>query len=305
MNVISMKGIAPSLNTPFDANGALDHASLQRLVDHTIDAGCGGMLGLAVAGEHTALSLAEKRAFIETVAEVNARRIPFIVSVTAQDLSVSVELAKVAKSSGASGICVQIPDKLDRHEKLVFLLELAQHAPDLLMVQDLDWTGSGLPLDEIVYLFDNIAQFSWLKIETRDAGPKYSAVLNATDGALNVCGGWAVTQLMDAMARGVNAFIPTGLERVYVAIYRSYEIGDVASARTLFERVSPILNFSNRDIDTSIRFFKDLRKAEGLFDTNICRTTASDWDTPDQEAAEYALNTALALIHERRSFGPD
>lgn len=289
-----MKGIVPSLNTPFNLDGAVDHHSLCKLVHHTIEAGCGGMLGLAVAGEHSMLTHAEKIQIIETVTNANAGRIPFIVSVTSRDHDESRDLAKMAKSAQAAGICVQLPEGLNIEQKQEFLLDLLSDAPDMLMIQDLDWLGGGLSLDDIVYLFENIEHFSWLKIETQSAGPKYSAVLDATDDALNVCGGWAVTQLMDAMARGVNAFIPTGLERTYVAIHTLHENGNTAAARDLFNEVLPILNFSNQHIDTSIRFFKNLRKAEGLFDTNVCRISA-DLDAIQRLEAEYALHAALSL----------
>ena len=56
-----MRGIIPSLNTPFTQDGALDIPSLRKLVQHTIDSGCAGMLGLAVAGEYETLSYEEKR----------------------------------------------------------------------------------------------------------------------------------------------------------------------------------------------------------------------------------------------------
>ena len=298
-----MKGIVPSLNTPFDKDGAVDHDSLRKLVNHTVNAGCGGMLGLAVAGEQSTLTQAEKVRFAETVAETNAQRIPFIVSVTAPNMDASLALTKLAKSIGAAGICVQIPTGFDRRESLDFLQVLSRHAPKILMVQDLDWVGGGLPLDDIVYLFDNVTKFSWLKIETQQAGPKYSAVLQATNNALNVCGGWAVTQLMDAMARGVNAFIPTGMENVYVAIYTHYESGDHNAARALFEGVLPILNFSNQHIDTSILFFKQLRNAEGLFKTAVCRNKNARFDAIQEAEARYALTSAMALIrsHSERS----
>lgn len=296
-----MKGIVPSLNTPFDKDGAVDHNSLRRLVNHTVDAGCGGMLGLAVAGEYSTLALSEKARFVEVVAETNAERIPFIVSVTAPDLAASVELTKIAKSAGAAGICVQLPVGIDRHEKSGFLHDLACHAPEILMVQDLDWVGGGMLLDDIVYLFEHVETFCWLKIETQQAGPKYSATLQATNGALNVCGGWAVTQLMDAMARGVNAFIPTGLEFVYVAIYTLYNTGNIAEARALFERVLPILNFSNQHVGTSILFFKKLRKAEGLFDTELCRMAEARFDAIQEIGARQSLSLALELIHLYRA----
>lgn len=292
-----MRGIVPSLNTPFMLDGTVDHASLRRLVNHTVDAGCGGMLGLAVAGEHTTLSMAEKAQFIETVSDTNAQRIPFIVSVTAIDLAGSMELAKLATSARAAGICVQFPIGLTARDRLDFLQHLSRHTPGILMVQDLDWSGSGLAIAEIVNLSSMVEKFNWLKIETPQAGQKYSVVLKKTDGALNVCGGWAVTQLMDAMARGVQAFIPTGMESVYVAIYRLYANGDIDAARTLFNRVLPVLNFSNQHIGISIRFFKELRKAEGLFDTAVCRINSS-FDAVQQREAEHALKLAMSLCRE-------
>ena len=59
-----MKGIVPSLNTPFSKKGSLDQKSLAKLVEHTIKSGCNGMLGLAVAGEGQSLSFEEKIDFI-------------------------------------------------------------------------------------------------------------------------------------------------------------------------------------------------------------------------------------------------
>lgn len=294
-----MKGIVPSLNTPFLEDGSVDQASLRKLVNHTVDAGCGGMLGLAVAGEYSTLSLSEKAQFIETVTDINAQRIPFIVSVTAVEPAASVELAKLAGSASAAGICVQFPTGLTARDRVDFLQDLSNHAPGILMVQDLDWSGSGLAIDEIVDLFNNVEKFTWLKIETPQAGAKYSAVLKATGGALNVCGGWAVTQLMDAMARGVQAFIPTGMEPLYVAIYKLHTTGNIMAARTLFNRALPILNFSNQHIDISIRFFKELRKAEGLFTTAACRVNAS-FDAVQQREAEHALKLAISLCRETK-----
>ena len=78
-----MKGILPSLNTPFTNSGELDLDSLTRLVQHTIMSGCGGMLGLAVAGEYDTLNFDEKIKFICTVTKVNKNRINFICSVKA------------------------------------------------------------------------------------------------------------------------------------------------------------------------------------------------------------------------------
>ena len=87
-----MHGIVPSLNTPFNAAGELDLYSLSNLVDHSVIAGCGGMLGLAVAGEQNRLTVKEKINFIDLVVNKNDGRIPFICSVTASSISESIKL---------------------------------------------------------------------------------------------------------------------------------------------------------------------------------------------------------------------
>ena len=42
------------------------------------------------------------------------------------------------------------------------------------MIQDLDWIGNGLSQNYILKLFDEIDKFRWLKIETKNACPKYA-----------------------------------------------------------------------------------------------------------------------------------
>ena len=97
-----MYGIIPSLNTPFDASGALDLLSLSRLVEHTFRTGCGGMLGLAVAGEYNTLNYTEKSNFIYTVVKQNQGRIPFICSVTSTTFTETLNLTKAAAKSSTS-----------------------------------------------------------------------------------------------------------------------------------------------------------------------------------------------------------
>ena len=291
-----MKGILPSLNTPFTNSDELDLDSLSRLVEHTITSGCGGMLGLAVAGEYNTLKFDEKIQFVNTVTRANNGRIPFICSVTAADFNESIELTKIAKSFGAEGICVQLPRDLTFSKKLLFLEQLENLSPSILMIQDLDWTGDGMALEEIVKLFHSVEKFNWLKIETVRAGEKYTSVLQELEGRLKVCGGWAVTQLIDAMERSVNAFIPTGLEKVYVEIHHKYQSGNKEEARSLFEKVFPVLNFSNQNIGTSIRFFKNLRVLEGLFESNYCRDESAVFDKLQEIEAVKATSIANGLL---------
>ncbi len=292
--LIAPTGIVPSLNTPFNEEGNLDEASLRRLVEHTIGSGCTGMLAIAVAGEHASLSFEEKARIIDILVAQNGHRIPLIVNVTSPEIGQSVQLATLARDAGAEGICCQAPARLKGIGLKRALASIADAGPDFLMIQDLDWVGGGLDADDILFLYEKIPSFQSLKIETVPAGPKYSRVISDTEGHLNVCGGWAVSQFMDALQRGVHAFIPTAMEPIYIAIYKLYMSEETEEARSLFYRLLPVLAFSNQHIEISIRFFKELRKAEGIFTSGYCRPPVAPFD----EVQALECKRAITLVQE-------
>jgi len=292
--LVGMRGIVPSLNTPFTADDRVDEASVRRLVERSIAGGAVGLLIVAVAGEQGKLSRAEKERVARVVVEVTGGRVPVVVSVTSPDIDESESLAALARQAKADGICCQAPAGLSGTALETALARIAAAGPDLLMVQDLDWGGGGLPIEEIARLFKSLPTFRCLKVETVPAGPKYSRVIEATEGRLHVSGGWAVMQMPDALARGVHAFMPTTLDPVYVAIYNAWRGGRPEAARALFERLLPIVAFSNQHIDVSIRFFKTLRHAEGVFTTDRCRVPPPLDEVQNSEAA-FMVEHALAL----------
>jgi 4-hydroxy-tetrahydrodipicolinate synthase len=292
---IGLRGIVPSLNTPFRPDGSIDTDSLGRLVDHTVAAGCAGMLILAVASEAAALSLDERQRAAEAIFARNAGRIPVVLSVTADEPGMRRALAELGRRLGAFAVCCQVPAGLASDRLVAEFAAIAEAGPGRLMIQDLDWSGGGLAVAAIQSLFERLPAFRCLKLETVPAGPKYTSVLEATDGRLHVSGGWAVAQMMEALARGVHAFMPTGFEPIYVAIHRHWMAGRVAEAEALFERLLPVLAFTNQHIHVSIRFLKQLRRAEGLFATDLCRPPVPDFDTYQQRQADRLLARVLKL----------
>ena len=292
---VALRGIVPSLNTPFTADDRIDVDGLAGEVDHIVAAGCAGMLVLAVAGESASLSAEEADLVATTTIARAAGRCPVIVSVTAADQAERCRRAARAAALGADGILCQPPADTDRNGRRAALADVAGAGPGLLMIQDLDWQGGGLDIDEIVDLFDNVPGFASLKVEVVPAGPKYSGVLQATGGRLHVCGGWAVQQMLDALQRGVHGFMPTGMEPLYVAIQRAFAAGRIDEARARHEALLPILAFANQHIDVSIRFFKRLRHAQGLFATDRCRPPVAPLDAIQQREADRLVERVMRL----------
>ena len=217
-----MRGIIPSLHTPFCRDNKVDILSLQKLIDHTIVSGCAGMLVGAVAGENASLSLDEKETIINACVKHNNNRLPLIVSCSANNQYDRITLSRAAKVAGADWILCQTPNNLNGNELTECFNEIADVGPSNLMIQDLSWTDNGMNDEDILLLFENIKKFKGLKIEVLNSGPKYSRILKATNHKLHLSGGWAIMGMIEALNRGVHAFIPSTMEVIYNEIYNLF-----------------------------------------------------------------------------------
>lgn len=286
-----LRGIVASLHTPFSSDDRLDEAALARLVDHVAMAGCTGVLASAVAGEVGSLRPDERRVLLEVVGDACRGRLRVVAGVSAAEPELSLELARSAAALSADMVLWQPPAGLAGPALQDALARLGDVAP--VMLQDLDWHGSGLPLGTIVALADAVPGFQALKIETAPAGPKYTAVRDALGDRLHLSGGWAAMQMLDGLARGLDAFIPSGVLPAYCRIWHLWVEGERTAARDLFERCLPILAFSNQDIGVSIAFWKRVRLAAAIFATDHCRPPIQPLDAVQAEIAAGLVPRAL------------
>ena len=290
-----MRGIIPSLHTPFCRDNKVDILSLQKLIDHTIVSGCAGMLVGAVAGENASLSLDEKEIIINACAQHNNNRLPLIVSCSANNQYDRITLSRAAKVAGADWILCQTPNNLNGNELTECFNEIADAGPSNLMIQDLSWTDNGMNDEDILLLFENIEKFKGLKIEVLNSGPKYSRILKATNHKLHLSGGWAIMGMIEALNRGVHAFIPSTMEVIYNQIYNLFIEKKINKARDLFSTILPILSFTHQHIDIAIKFSKMLRVREEIFTTELCRSPISEFDIYQLEEANIHIEKVISL----------
>ena len=290
-----MRGIIPSLHTPFCRDNKVDILSLQKLIDHTIVSGCAGMLVGAVAGENASLSLDEKEIIINACVQHNNNRLPLIVSCSANNQYDRITLSRAAKVAGADWILCQTPNNLNGNELTECFNEIADVGPSNLMIQDLSWTDNGMNDEDILLLFENIKKFKGLKIEVLNSGPKYSRILKATDHKLHLSGGWAIMGMIEALNRGVHAFIPSTMEVIYNQIYNLFIEKKINKARDLFSKILPIVSFTHQHIDIAIKFSKMLRVREEIFITDLCRLPISEFDIYQLEEADIHIEKVISL----------
>ena len=293
--ISGMRGIIPSLHTPFCKNNKIDILSLQNLIDHSIVTGCSGMLVGAVAGENANLTLNEKQTIINVSVKHNENRVPLIVSCSANNQHDRITLSKEANVAGADWILCQTPNNLKGNELLECFYEIADAGPSNLMIQDLSWTDNGMDEENILLLFENIKKFKGLKIEVLNSGPKYSRILKATNNKLHLSGGWAIMGMIEALNRGVHAFIPSTMEVIYNKIYNLFTENKIIESRNLFSKILPVLSFTHQHIDMAIKFSKMLRVKEGIFKTDLCRPPISKFDVYQLEEANNHIEKVIGL----------
>ena len=292
---IELNGIAPSLHTPFNLDKSIDFESLKKLLDHTINSKCSGMLVGAVAGETQNLRFEEKVELMDFVLKYVANRIPVIVGCSSSNQNERIKLSEVAKSKGARWFLVQAPTGFTGEKLLKCFEEISIKGPENLMIQDLSWDDYGLSDKDILNLFNKIENFKALKIEVINSGPKYSRILEKTNNTLHLSGGWAITGLIEAIKRGVHSFIPSTMEVIYNNIYKLAKEGKVEDAREIFNLILPIISFTHQHINVSIMFSKLLRVKEGIFQTNICRGDIENLDKFQIEEARLNIKKIILL----------
>ncbi len=273
-----LHGVIPSMNTPFTRAGQLDTESLRRELDVIRAAGCPGVLMLAAAGEGEYLSLEEFSQALQTAATQDSSQLPVMVSISANNQSERLARAERAVDAGAKAILVSIPQVSTQEERLDLLGAVAEKSPATVALQDFDPRGEGLGVDDLVDLTERIPKVQMLKIETLPAGPKFTALREKLGSSIRLSGGWTVLQLMDALNREIDAFIPTEMEEAYVAIWNFHRAGAVEEARLLWEQILPIIAFANQSLGVSIRMLKQFRVSRGTFSTDFCRVQTPTLD---------------------------
>jgi len=111
-------GVFPIAPTPFHADGRVDEASVDRMIDFYLECGSTGMTVLGVMGEAPKLdgteSLALAKQFIK-----RASSIPVVVGVTAPGFAAMQTLARASMDAGAAGVMIAPPNTLRTDDQIV------------------------------------------------------------------------------------------------------------------------------------------------------------------------------------------
>jgi 4-hydroxy-tetrahydrodipicolinate synthase len=103
------RGLIPAFPTPLRANGSIDEAALERIVDFQIERGASGLVPLGGTGEATSLSFAARKRVIEITVSAAARRVPVVAGVLDPGLGGAVDSGQLYRDAGADALMVIPP----------------------------------------------------------------------------------------------------------------------------------------------------------------------------------------------------
>jgi dihydrodipicolinate synthase/N-acetylneuraminate lyase len=106
---MKFNGIIPPMVTPLRGRDELDVCGLERLVEHILAGGVGGLFILGTTGEGPGLSYRLRREMIDRICRQVSGRVPVLVGITDTSFVESAQLAHYAAFKGAAAVVVAPP----------------------------------------------------------------------------------------------------------------------------------------------------------------------------------------------------
>ena len=295
MHVFS--GLWAPLITPFNADGALDLASLSRLTRHLVGAGLDGLVVCGTTGEPATLSMDEKARVLATV-RAAAPEVPLVMGVTGvAPAAVAHECQHWAKQ-GIDGVLVPPPHYVrPSQEGIVHFYEhVAMQAGKPLVVYDIPYrTGVTLSLDTMLA----VAALPGVQAVKDCGGDAHKTQALIADGRLQVLAG-EDHQIFGTLCQGgagaiaASAHLHTAL---FVAMHSALREGRLPQARALHHALAPLVRtlFSEPNPGP----LKAALAAQGLIASAAVRAPL----TPASEGTVQALAQLMATIPTLRQTG--
>lgn len=239
---MKLQGIVPPMVTPLRARDELDIAGLEKLLEHILSGGVGGIFILGTTGEGPSLSYRVRREFIERVCRQVKGRSPVLVGITDTAFVESVNLARHAADCGAGAVVAAPP------------YYMPEGQPEL--QEWLDHLVPELPLPLFLYNMPPLTKVSY-ELETVRHALDHPRIIGLKDssGDLNYFKNvvaflkqrpdWSVLigpegKLFDALQLGGHGGVNGGANlfpKLYVKLCETFRSGNIARAQQLQQQI--------------------------------------------------------------------
>jgi len=293
VNMLTFSGVYAVVPTPFLPTGAVDLASLRRVVRLYAGAGIDGLTALGVTSETVRLSDAEREQVVETIMEEAPSGLPVVVGATAQGIEPCIEYASRAKRAGGAAAMISPPRMASFNERTVLHhFESVSNAVDLpIIAQDYpESTGFAMSATFLASLPRRVERVRAIKLEDAPSPPKIARVLaELGDRPVSIFGGLGGVFLLEELLAGATgAMTGFSFPEALVEIVRLFRAGNLRAATERFYHYVPLLRFEfQAGIGMALR--KEILRRRGVLASATVRSPAAALDPATIAALDHLL----------------
>lgn len=297
---MSLGGIIPILITPFDAAGAIDEASLRRVVEFEVQGGAHAIGIGGFASEAYKLTDAERLHCAEVVTDAVAGRVPVIIGIAPGSLEAGQRLTREMAALRPAAFMTLPPCTMSYapHDLVRFYVRLADCAPAPVMVQQSPhlpaYQHTLLSAEHLAQIARESAGICAFKIEGAGSAGRIAALRPLIPPHITLFGGVGGIALQDELRAGASGLLPgVGFNDVFCAAWRAWQSGDAQAAHAALAQAQPLVEaVSGRGHEFSLHARKHLLHRAGLIATSAVRTPAAP---RDEALLDAVLQAAAAL----------
>jgi 4-hydroxy-tetrahydrodipicolinate synthase len=293
----SARGVFVIAATPFTADGALDLASVDRLVDFYLGHQVHGLTLLGLMGEAQKLTADESLRVVRRVLARVGGRVPVVVGVSNPGLAPLAALAAAAMDAGAAGVMVAPAAGLRGDEALFSYMASVFRVLDPatpVVYQDYPQsTGVHLPVPLFHRMVEAFPRLVVLKHEDAPGLAKLTQIREEArrDGRrrVSVLVGNGALYYPQELARGADgAMTGFAYPEMLVEVYERFAAGDVDAAEDVFDAYLPLLRMEHQPgIGLAVR--KALLHRRGAIASPALRAPGPSLTSQDQREIERLI----------------
>lgn len=239
-------GTGVALVTPFHANGKIDFASLQKVVDHVIAGEVDFLVALGTTGETPALSKNDRMEVTQAILQANAGRKPVVLGMGGNDTAELLDYLQAFDMKGIAGLLSVTPYYNKPSQEGLY-----QHYKAMLSATDLPIllynvpprTACNLKAETTLRLANDFKQIVGVKEASGDMGQIMQLLLQRPAGFKVLSGDDLLTLPMISLgAEGVISVIANAYPAQFSSMTRAALMGDWQQARRLHFELLPMMN---------------------------------------------------------------
>ncbi len=267
MNHLNIRGAITALVTPFDGNGKVDTAALERLVEFQIRAGVHGLNPCGTTGEHALLALDERQRVAEVVVRAARKRVPVFIQTGASSTEATIALTRHAEKIGADAATVVTPFyyRYDDAALIQHYQRVAESVPEfpVFLYNIPQLTGNNLTPAIVAAIAERCPNVLGMK----DSSGNLQQVIDsaATRGGRFGIAVGSDGLVLSALVAGIPASVTgnaNATPELFVELFAAYWRGDLAAAQAAQAKIQHVRRILKDGGDLSL--FKSILAYRGL-----------------------------------------